>query len=61
MCQDACLRQAVHYLLDFDAQFSIVLCYLGGVLQVDKLLWQATQFHPHILQLLHWCVEIEVF
>ncbi len=40
---------------------SIILCYLGEVVQVNKLLWQGAQFHPHILRLLHWLVEIEVF
>ncbi len=61
MCQHSCLREAVHSLLDLDVHVSIVLRYFGEVVQVDKLLWQVTQFHPYIFQSLHWHVEIEVF
>jgi hypothetical protein len=61
MCQDACLWQALHSFLDLDVHISIILCYLGEVVQVDELLWQVAQFQLHVLRLLDWCVEIEVF
>ena len=60
VCEDACLRKAVHAFADFGQDVVVVDEGLQLVLSHD-VRWDIFDGDPNILVARHWCAEVEIF
>ncbi len=60
LCKDARLWETVHALLYFDIDGTIIVGQVFEVVEFDKIGRQVAEFHVHVFQLVHGCVEEEI-
>ncbi len=53
--------ETVHTLLYLDNDGTVVVDQVCAVVDFDKIVREVTEFHAHEFQLVHWCIETEIF
>ncbi len=52
--------ETVHALLYFDIDGAVIVGQVFEVIEFDKIGREVTEFHAHVFQLVHGCVEVEI-
>ena len=60
MCQDACLRHAIHALLDLKIDISIRVYFAIQVEMFDHVVREVRKLEPHVFVPFHGGIELEI-
>jgi hypothetical protein len=61
LCKDARLWEAIHALMYFDVDYTLIGSQVVEVVGFDKFGREVADLHGHVFQLVHGCVEVEIF